>query len=43
MIREADIEETLDIRVEEWEGGGFDYEASVPKDQIGTVEVPETS
>ena len=40
MIREADIEETLDVPVEEW---GVDYEGPIPEDLISTVEVPETS
>ena len=39
MIREADIQESLDVPAEEW---GVDYDGPIPDDIVGTVEVPET-
>ena len=39
MIREAEMQESLNVPVEEWR---VDYEGPVPEDLVGTVEVPET-
>ena len=39
MIKQADIQATLDVPVEEW---GVDPEGPLPDDQVGTVEVPDT-
>lgn len=39
MIREVDMQESLDVPVEEW---GIDYEGPIPDDLVGMVEIPET-
>ena len=36
MIREADMQESLDVPVEEW---GIDYEGPIPDDLVGMVEI----